>query len=312
VTVADESSNSGELVTTSVATRTLTAAGFRITGFQRSISHIEYVCERPDVFGVSQRYVFLIFETDHAAQQIVDVRSAAARESGAAVVVVSRLETANTIAWQYFLDALGGAVPSWRALSDEFFAVLKASGQNKKTTASDEEPWRVFEDAVADAFEFLFGRRVRRLGGQRRGSRVPDSLALTPDGALIVIDTKASGSPFDLTYDELRPLKEYVKNQQIRQTGSQPVNAAVLVADSFRQDQQRLQELSQDFFADVQVPITFARSDTIAAAVRLLVPDVRMRNKLRWRRCLCVGGLVEVKIVEQELQRARDEAVVGN
>lgn len=306
----DTSQLASDQVSTATATRTLTAAGFRITGFQRSISHIEYSCERSDAFGVALQYVFLIFDTDQASDSIVSSRSSFARENGAAVVVVSKQAGGNALSWDDFLATLGGAVPNWRALTDDFFDVLRDSGRNIAVDGYEELPWRVFEDAVADALEFIFGRRVRRLGGRRRGLRVPDSLASTPDGAVIVVDAKSSASPFDVTNDELRPLKEYVLNQKIRQTGSQPVTSALLVGDAFKQDETRLRELSNDFIAEVGVPLTFLTSDDVGQAVKLLAPDIRMRNKLRWRRWLCVGGLARQSVLEQELVRAKDEAVV--
>jgi hypothetical protein len=59
--------------------------------------------------------------------------------------------------------------------------------------------WGIADDVLRDLyvrgkFEFVFGRRVRRMGGRRRGQAVSDLIAQTVSG-LLVIDAKASGAP---------------------------------------------------------------------------------------------------------------------
>jgi hypothetical protein len=169
------------------------------------------------------------------------------------------------------------------------------------------EAWRIFELAVSDGFEFALGRRVQRLGGGRRGLRVSDMVTQTPDGAVVVIDSKAAKNAFDVGFPELRPLVEYVNNQHVRQTGSDPVGAAVLVAAGFKQDSVRLSELSSDFLAETRVPVTFLKADALASLVIELSHSPLLRNKLRWRRLLCRGGLVDVTGIASEIERAVDE-----
>ena len=66
-----------------------------------------------------------------------------------------------------FLAALGGAVPNWRALAPGFEETYLTLARNESPLGTTVEAWSAFEDATADAFEFLLGVRVNRLGGKK-------------------------------------------------------------------------------------------------------------------------------------------------
>jgi hypothetical protein len=73
------------------------------------------------------------------------------------------------------------------------------------------EAWRFFEDLVADGFDLVFGRKERRMGARRRGQRVGDMITQIPDGAVLVVDPKATAGAFSAAISELRPLIEYTR-----------------------------------------------------------------------------------------------------
>jgi hypothetical protein len=239
---------------------------------------------------------------------ITEARAKHARQNGRTFIIVSAEGGSSVVSWRDFIESLGGAVPSWHALAPEYSTVLATAASNRLTNGMSGEAWRIFERAVADGFEFIFGRRVRRLGGGKRGMRVSDMVTQTPDGSVIVIDAKASAAPYDVGFPELRPLVEYVNNQHVRQTGSPCVGAAVLVAAAFKQDAKRLSELSGEFNAEARVPATFLEAGGLALLVAVLSQAPVMRNKLRWRHILCRGGLVDNSAIETELRSAEDEA----
>ena len=99
----------------------------------------------------------------------------------------------------------------------EFGQHLEAASKNELPAAMAGEPWRLFEDLVADGVEFCFGRRVNRLGAHKRGKKVSDMVAPLPDFNVIVIDAKATGTEFDASWPSLRALVEYVNKQKERQ-----------------------------------------------------------------------------------------------
>src|ERR1035437_3312959 len=98
------------------------------------------------------------------------------------------------------------------------------------------EAWRLFEQLVADGLEFGFARRVRRLGAEKRGSRLCDMTAQIPEGQILVVDAKATETSFDAAIHNLRPLIEYTNNQRLRQRGYNDVLAALVISKDFNQD----------------------------------------------------------------------------
>ena len=133
----------------------------------------------------------------------------------------------NQLGWTEFLEVMGGAVPSWKALTDEYLEHLQKASKNEIPSGLTGEAWWIFESLVADGLEFCFGRRVNRLGGQRRGQRVSDMVAPLPDFSVVVVDAKASGPGFDANAGSLRALAEYVNKQKQRQQGGGDVVAAL-------------------------------------------------------------------------------------
>ena len=139
-----------------VATRTLVAAGFIISDFRRGPHHGEYFCERVDSFGVPIPYLIAICDTDEPIESDLSYASRSAQQENRIFVVVARSTGDNWLGWDDFIDALGGAVPTWRALSHEYASIITTTAKNKKPVEFSGEAWQIFEDAVADGLEFIF------------------------------------------------------------------------------------------------------------------------------------------------------------
>ncbi|MCH8922581.1 MAG: DUF1926 domain-containing protein, partial [Planctomycetes bacterium] len=142
------------------------------------------------------------------------------------------------------------------------------------------EAWRLFEDLVGDGFEFVFGRRVIRLGAKRRGEKVSDLQSLAPPEIVLVLDAKAAGAGFDASWDSLRPLIEYVKRQQSRQRGQPSVGGAVVVSSTFRQEPNSLRRVSAEFLGECGIPLSFLEAATLSADVMLLREQPHLRNAI--------------------------------
>ena len=294
----------------SIATRTLLAAGYEITNCQRHPGHAEISCQSVSRLGALLRY--LIAFTDQNDFTLAQ-RNEIAREAEVdrrAVAFVARCSGDTQTSWGEFLDALGGAVPSWRALSQEYAAALQTAAHNELPIAKTGEAWRLFEDLAADGFEFMFGRRVRRLGGNKRGVPVSDMLVQIPDGGLEVIDAKASKIAFDADWPALRPLVEYVRRQKQRQMGHNDVIGAIVVSSGLKQGAVALSDLSRRFLAEAAVPVAFISAATLAGLVESLQKEPDLRNAIRWR-TLLAGGLVDLREFQRELDLARNERYAG-
>ena len=59
-------------------------------------------------------------------------------------------------------------------MSDDFGPASIEAAKNKTPTWMNGEAWTILDDLTGDGLEFLFGRRVRRFGGRRRGLRMSD------------------------------------------------------------------------------------------------------------------------------------------
>jgi hypothetical protein len=289
-----------------VATRTLRAAGFEITQVTRHASHIEYLCEREDAFGATVRYVFAISSSEESSP---DTRFTAdeATATGRTLVLVARNTGANCLSWDDFLAVLGGAVPTWRALDGTYADALTTASRNELPAGLTGEAWRAFEAAVADGLEFMFGRRVQRMGGVQRFKPVPDMLALTPDDLLLLVDAKAAGGGvYQLERPKLRPLGEYVDRQRARQAGGVPLGTALIVAGRF-EPRNSLDDICNDFLADKQLPLTLLEVDALLEVVARLRDAPTLRPRLRWRRLLSRVGLTPVERFIEEIEAARTE-----
>jgi hypothetical protein len=292
-----------------VASRTLTVAGFEITNCVRHPGYAALECERLDAFGAMVRYHIVLCEgAAPPRSDLPNIKRDAQREHRL-LVIVTEARGAEWIAWNDFLLMLGGAVPAWRALGSEYDEALLTLAANRLPAGSRGEAWRLFEEAVADGLEFLFGNRVRRLGGAARGARVPDLLAHTPDERLLVVDTKASKDSFDASWPELRPLVEYVERQQGRQRGAIEVASALVVAPAFEQDADGLVAVGSQFLVETHVPASFLTADVLLKMVTTLRNRPRLRTAINWGSLLCQPRLVSVVAFEREVESAVREKI---
>jgi hypothetical protein len=119
----------GEVV--SVASRTLLAAGYEITNCQRHPGHAEISCQLTSRLGPTLRFLIAFTDQDGFSP---GQRGEIAREADAdrrTAAFVARYAGEEQLSWDEFLEALGGAVPSWRALSQEYAAAVLTAAHNE-------------------------------------------------------------------------------------------------------------------------------------------------------------------------------------
>lgn len=288
--------------------RTLAANGYTVTRGYPHPSFIAIDCERSDVFGCRLRYLLAV--TDEPVlptQQAAELRRRSLA-AGRQLVVVAQKGGRGQLSFEEFLDRLGGEVPRWRALTDEYHRDLLLAARNRLPQGHRGPAWRVFEDLTADGLEFALGRQVRRLGGRSSGSRVPDVLVVSPDERLFLLDAKAAAHAFDASWPHLRALGEYVIQQKERQRGSFPVDGAILVSARYAQNDATLTNLTLQFRAEFGVMLSFLTANALSAIVLLTRDNIALRNALQWRRVF-QGGAVTVTSFERELRRAQAQRV---
>ncbi len=291
-----------------VAIRTLLAAGFNITGTDRHPSGLEIACTRHDVLGLPIDYRIVLVDGEAPNHEETVHLAKATAEENRRLVVIASAEGPDWLSWHEFLAALGGAVPNWRALAPGFEETYLTLARNESPLDTAVEAWSAFEDATADAFEFLLGVRVNRLGGKKRGKKVSDLVTHIPDPKVLVIDTKAYKDPFDASSGALRALQEYTVRQRHRQgNGGIPLGGAVVVANDFKQNAAAIATIAADFIAATGVPVTFIRARTLVAIVAAVANDSTLRRAIRWSHLLCRSGVLEDTLARTEIDDARDE-----
>lgn len=289
-----------------VATRTMLAAGYVISGVHRQPGHIEFKCERVSRLGPTVQ--FLIAITDQGEFPEVDAKDIAhaAGNQNRLAVLVSNSGGPHQLSWAEFLEVMGGAVPSWKALTDKYRDHLEKASRNEVPSGLTGEAWWIFESLVADGLEFCFGRRVNRLGGQKRGMRVSDMVAPLPDFSVMVVDAKASGLGFDANAGSLRALAEYVDKQKQRQQGGGDVVAALVVSSGFVQDERGLAAAAKEFLGQTRIPLCFLTASDLWLMVRTLRDKPDIRNCIRWN-TLLAGGLIQSHHIESEIRSVAQE-----
>ncbi len=294
---------------TPTATRTLIVAGYSIEGSHRQPGHIEILCKRTDILGASIPYLIAVTDLDELSEVEIDDIYHSAENQDRIPIIITPISSERTISWEDFTEALGGAVPSWQALSPEYDQALVTAAKNELPIGvTESEAWLIFEDLVSSGLEFIFGRRVRRLGGRVRGRAVSDMQAQMPTGHVLVVDTKASADGFDVIWSELRPLVEYVKRQRVRQHGHVELCGALISSSNFKQDDARLIELCLNFLAEAQVPLSFIDADVLVKTVNLFRENPDARNGIYWNQ-IFKGGRIRLSSIKKELQAVNDERV---
>lgn len=305
--MADDSHRTQPQIQT--ATRTLIVAGYSIEGSNRQLRHIEILCKRTDILGASIPYLIAVTDFDELSDAEIDDICHSAENQNRIPVIVTPIPNEKTISWEDFTEAFGGAVPSWQALSPEYDQALVTAAKNQLPAGETKgEAWLIFEDLVGFGLEFIFGRRVRRLGGRLRGRPVSDMQAQMPTGEVLVVDTKASANGFDVTWSELRPLVEYVRHQRVRQRGQVELFGALMSSSNFKQNDDRLSELSSRFFAEVRVPLSFIDADVLTATVNLFQEKPDVRNGIHWNQ-IFKGGRICLSIIRDEMHAVDNERV---
>ena len=294
---------------TQTATRTLIVAGYSIEGSRRHPRHIEILCKQTDILGASIPYLIAVTDLDELSEPEIDDIYHSAENQNRTPVIVTPISSERTISWEDFTEALGGAVPSWQALSPEYDQALVTAAKNQLPAGETEgEAWLIFEDLVGSGLEFIFGRRVRRLGGRLRGQPVSDMQAQMPTGDILVVDTKASTDGFNVTWSNLRPLVEYVKRQRVRQIGQVELFGALMSSSDFKQKDSRLLELCLEFGAEAKVPLSFIDANVLAATINLFREKPNVRNGIRWNQ-IFKGGRISLSIIKTEMRAVDDERV---
>ena len=294
---------------TQVTIQTLVVAGYSIERSHWQPRHIEILCKRTDILGSSIPYLIAVTDVDEFSEAEINGILHSAFNQARIPVIVTPTPSEETISWEDFTEVLGGAVPSWQALNPEYNQALVTASKNELPTGVTEgKAWLIFEDLVGSGLEFIFGRRVIRLGGRVSGRRVSDMLAQIPRGPILVVDTKASADGFDVTWSHLRPLVEYVEVQRDRQCGHVDLFGALISSSDFKQDDARLLELCLEFGAETKVPLSFIDADVLAATINLLREKPDVRNGIRWHQ-IFKGGRIRLSIIEKELQAVDDERV---
>jgi hypothetical protein len=277
-----------------------------ISGVHRQPSHIEFKCERTTRLGaVFQLLIAVTDNEEFQPNQILDIEYAA-QNQGRAPVFVSAAGGDHQLNLEEFLDILGGAVPPWRVLTAEFAQQLVIASRNTLPNGLTGEAWFLFEELVADGLEFCWGRKVNRMGGRRRGKRVSDMIAPLPDFDVAVVDAKASADKFDITWDHLRPLVEYVEKQKKRQQGGGAVIAALVVSSQFQQNEGEIAKISREFIGETRTPLCVMTAETLAYAVNELLRQPDIRAAIRWKAILS-GGPITVQTLEREIHAALAE-----
>ena len=289
------------------AVRTLVAAGYVVTGSNNMPAHTEIKCQLQMAIGAEAKFLIALAPgRELSGSELQDIERTALSEHRA-LVIVSDSQRGSVVCWNDFLDALGGAIPSWRALDTEYPGWLRTAAINQLPVGCDGEAWRLFEDLVADGLEFIFGRKVRRLGGNQRGTAVSDIQAQLPDLGLLTVDAKASATGFCADWPSLRPLGEYLERQRGRQRGGgYEVVAAAFVSSGFRQEASALAELSLRFNAEYRAPVAFLTADSLADLVGMFRNNIPLRPAIRWR-SMFAGGIVRAPNIGRDLECAREE-----
>ena len=262
----------------SLATRILALSGYQIENTKRQPTHAELQCRAP-VLSTTVPLLIALTEDDELPPKAFEQITIVARKENRTLVIVGTVATDAQMAWQDFLDRFGGAVPSWRALSDSYLQQLETASKNRLPTGLTGEPWRIFEQLVADGMEFCLGRSVRRLGAKKRGQKVSDLITQIPEGQVLVIDAKASEGQFNAAIHELRALAEYTRNQRLRQKGFNEVIGALIVAREFKQARTSLANISREFLAETQVPAAFLQVSSICHLVTTFKEEPHLRAR---------------------------------
>lgn len=302
-----EEFGSGPNVATAV--RSLLVAGYDLDDAgERHPSHIELRCAKPSLLGVDVRFLIAITDIDEFSEsQLEDIRRVAKQEFRAPVFVGIQ-STDVQLGWVEFLSSLGGAVPSWRAISPDYSGTLSAASKNQLSPGMTGEAWLLFEDLVCDGLEFILGRRAKRMGGRRRGQKVSDITVLLPTFELLVVDAKAAANGFDVTWPALRALVEYAKKQQQRQHGYNTVHGALIVSSAFQQPADVQQQLSNSFLAETHVPLAFMTAPVLTRIISRIQESVDLRAAINWKRIFS-GGSVMPDMFEREFNEASAEAI---
>ena len=290
----------------SVATRTLLAAGYQISGVHRQPEHIEFKCERVTRLGAVIPFLIAITgKPEFDSEEVADIGHTATNQNRVPVFVAVE-GAAGQLSLKEFLDAMGGAVPPWRVLTEEFERHLATASKNELPPGLTGEPWRLFESLVADGLEFCLGRRVNRLGAHKRGKKVSDMVAPLPDSNVVVVDAKASATGFNAGWPSLRPLVEYVNKQRERQQGGGEVIAALVVSSTFQQDESELVKIAKEFLGETRTPLCFMTAETLAYSVKELRTRPDIRNAIRWK-LVFSGGLIQPYEIDREIGAAVTE-----
>lgn len=296
------SSDSGDRPDIATFGRTLTVAGYQITDFDRRENYAYCHCDWLDPFGLTVRYLIALTDAQRFDPAERESLTREAQADNRTPLLIAGEPDTSVVAWRDFVQVLGGAVPSWRALTDSFASEIQVLAANQLPPGSSGQAWFLFEEAVCGGLEFLFGRRVRRLGGSFRGRDLPDAIAQSSDGAIVIVDAKASTSPFEVDLTTIRALRDYVERQGVAQRNGMGPASALLVAADYKQGDTTLMDSCNRFLSDTRIPLALLRVTSLLAMIDLTRDVALLRNRIQWRRIFCRNGVIDETLLKTEIE----------
>jgi len=273
----------------------------------------DVLAERIDEFGTARPY-FVALALEGPTPAMLETWRESARWHAASLVVVADEgpDDASRLSWSAFSARLGGVVPSALPLEPTYSQDLVTLGQNRLpsgvTDGTAEEHYEVY---VGAGLEFLLGSRVIRYGAQRRFEAVPDGLML-PHGerAAFLYDAKAYAPSFGIVRDDLRRFADYTTRYNDRYAHHLGrVRSFLVVSTEFTHKAAARRKQSERLMADAGVPLSFMKSEDLAAIVARFAQRPWTRNSLRWTEILTqpdvTDDAVELALAELDRDRVR-------
>lgn len=295
----------------SVCVRTLVGNGFVLERVYSNPSYVVLDLVRCDEFGIQIPYRVVICLTSMRQETVKRVEKEARKDGHRLIFVADDLTSAHTsMSAADFLNRLGGPVSSWSVLEPGFAEALSTLGQNRLPTGWKGDPDKLFEDAVKDSLQFIFGSRVAQYGQQRLFESLPEGVVFPQRDTMVLYDCKAYEKGYPISRDDIRRFASYVKDFDQRYGDLLgPPYAFLVISHSFADSVESIQSRARQLFELCRVQLVAVTTQELAAAISLLAKCPAFRQAINWKAVL-TSVLFDASDIEAELKRITEDGLV--
>lgn len=305
----DKKNGSGDL-SLEAKVLTLLINGFQIDNVTRYSPTATLIhASRFDRLGASVKYGILFVEdAKHTAvvDTLLQLRSA---DNFTAILVSDHFECTECITYSHekFFSFFGGLVNTGLILVPSLSKIMDHLGHNELVPDLNGVASELHEAYVNECLQFMLESPARRYGMERSFQSLPDTVVLSKERFMILVDCKSYNGGYGFDADSIKRFSSYVTDFNARYSSFfGPIFCFLVVSGHFKDSVDSIESRSDELYKLTNCRISCITSRDIGTMTMRLQATPEIRKSLLWKNIL-IDTIVTLKTFEAEIKRVEQD-----